>query len=917
MNATGGRIRYVHKAGCDLKLGTTTCIGTPCGGEVAVDDGLARIFTDSQGLTLGEILARHRPIATPPDLVRAALVCLVGAGLIEREIAEEEEKLPAQTKLESPLSTGPSVSVVIVAYRGQGWLAGLLPSLLEQSYPLFETVVVDNGSNDQTAMWLAEDHPIVRTIVLDRAVSFAAAVNRAVEATRGDLVLLLNQDVTLTPTAVAELVAAIRREPLAAAAASKLHLMRFPGFLNGLGNRVEDHGWGTDNGFGLLDLGQFDSMRVVPSACFAAALICRRAWDEIGQLDERFLMYYEDADWCYRARSRGFTIAAAPRAVVYHAFGGNEGSSVSGELTPEKRARVVHSRLRFAVKLVGRSRLLVFLRNYLREDAREVWRAIRKGDRRTLFAYLRGYGCFARDSRDLAAIRWRRQARTIHESEALFAPDPKLPPAIAWSQCPTLTLDLVSRVYLPLIVEGRTKAMPEFENIDERPRVLVVSNDIVRKKMAGPGMRYLEMAQALAPDLDVVLAVPDETDIDSASVPLVRYWEDRPESLQVLVDNADIAIVTGYMAERFPFLADTRTRLVGDLYDPFILENLYYYKDQSLPVREVHNQHAVAAMNRLLSICDFFICGNSRQRDLWLGALAAQGRVTPTLFEQDPSLRNLIDVVGMGLPERPPRRQPTVCGRHPAVPEDARLVLWGGGIWNWLDPLTLLEAWPNVVSVHPRARLVFLGTRHPNPIVPAHEMAQRAESLASLIGEKDRTVLFIDWLAYAEREGLLCEAAVGIALHPIHVETRYSLRTRVLDYIWARLPIVVTDGDTSSEWVREHGIGRVVPPSDRKAVAAALIEILARSKETWAPAFDALHQQFAWPRVVGPLREWCLAGKATAARGNASTPDQRDARPNRKRRRLAEKTLQTIRDEGLVSLIRKTSNYLRGRRSPD
>jgi hypothetical protein len=96
----------------------------------------------------------------------------------------------------------------------------------------------------------------------------------------------------------------------------------------------------------------------------------------------------------------------------------------------------------------------------------------------------------------------------------------------------------------------------------------------------------------------------------------------------------------------------------------------------------------------------------------------------------------------------------------------------------------LIQAWSNVIAKHPEARLVFLGTRHPNPLVPPHKMAERAERLAAELGHKDHTIFFLEWTPYDEREGLLCEADVGVTLHPKQIETRYSIRTRVFDYIW-------------------------------------------------------------------------------------------------------------------------------------
>ena len=349
--------------------------------------------------------------------------------------------------------------------------------------------------------------------------------------------------------------------------------------------------------------------------------------------------------------------------------------------------------------------------------------------------------------------------------------------------------------------------MPEFVQSGHRPHALIVSNDVVDVKMAGPGMRYLEMARALSDDVDVTLAVPSATELRVPGVRLVCYDEGQAGSLHVLVENSDVAVVSGYMVDKFPFLQQTHTRLVVDLYDPFVLENLHYHVNESQADQDMLNQRAVDVTNRLARLGDFFICGSERQRDLWMGVLTANGRINPRTFTQDHELRSLIDVVGIGFPHRELRHRPMLRGVHPAFSQESRIVLWGGGIWDWLDPLTLVRAWPKVLLRHPEARLVFLGTRHPNPAVPHHRMADQTVALAVEIGEKDRTVFFYEWVPYEERESLLYESDIGVALHPPHVETRYSIRTRVLDYLWARLPVLVSDGDVTSDWIRQYGVG--------------------------------------------------------------------------------------------------------------
>ena len=128
---------------------------------------------------------------------------------------------------------------------------------------------------------------------------------------------------------------------------------------------------------------------------------------------------------------------------------------------------------------------------------------------------------------------------------------------------------------------------------------------------------------------------------------------------------------------------------------------------------------------------------------------------------------------------------------------------------------------------HPDVRLYFLGMKHPNPGVPAMTIAFQTQELSRELGLTGTHVFFNEgWVPYGERADYLLDADVGVSTHFQHIETAFSFRTRILDYLWASLPIVATDGDTFGPLIREHGLGRVVPPQDVEALELALEEML-------------------------------------------------------------------------------------------
>ena len=838
---------------------------TPQGGKIAVDAKLLAFWERADGQDLNDLITTYKDEEITPEIIRAALACLAEANLLYRS-----DDIPIS--IPTGFIKGVLVSVIIVNYNNLEWLQKCLPSLVTQTYTPIEIIIIDNGSTEDAKTWLSENYPLVKIHNLEPGHGLAYALNRGVEQAQGKYYLLLNPDTRLEPDAIAQMVARVKDDPKCAAVAAMLKLWWAPSFLNGLGNQVGAFSWGRDNGLGHLDLGQFDTWLEVPSACYAATLIPRESWESVGKIDEKFQMYYEDAEWSYRARLLGFRILAAPQATVYHAFGGYLHTGTEVDLSPSKLQRVIYGRLRFATKLTSGFTTLRFFIGYGAEDAVNLLLSLIRLDRARFRAVLGGWRDFFLDLRQITQARRSIQSRRKINDHELFTLQQQIPPPFIWHGIPELTWDLIANHYLPLIRANKTKPMPEFSLPKSGLSLLIISQDVVDKKMAGPGIRYLEMARALADSLNVTLAIPGKTSLELTGIQLVPYRFEQPERIKTLAEACDILLISSFILEKFPFLNSLPARKVIDLYDPIVLENFHYYQNEPIDIQLSLNNQAVQAMKHLVSKGDFFICGNERQRDFWIGVLTACGRINPHTLARDATLSSLIEIVGVGFPDRLPVHHPFLRGVHPAFPNEAQIVLWGGGIWDWLDPLSLVKAWPQVISDHPQARLVFLGTRHPNPDVPRHKMAEATESLATEIGQNGRTIFFHEWLSYEDYESLLCEADVGVALHPLHVETRYSIRTRVVDYLWAGLPVLVSEGDVTSEWVQRYQVGAVVPPMDVNAIAKALSRLLSTPKNNWQPAFTPLTKIFIWRHVIEPLKRYCLQGFPAADIAQGRSP---------------------------------------------
>ena len=391
-----------------------------------------------------------------------------------------------------------------------------------------------------------------------------------------------------------------------------------------------------------------------------------------------------------------------------------------------------------------------------------------------------------------------------------------------------------------------------------RRRVLVVTLDTLATRMAGPAIRAWEISRALAHEHDVRLVTFGQCSREGVGFTTARI---AVEDFRAEVEGADVVVVQGFVFNAFGWLQECPQVLVVDLYDPFQLETLEIDRYKPRPERDRALAFALGELRDQVRRGDFFLCASGRQRDLWLGQLAAAGRVNPDTYDADPSLRSLLSIVPFGTAgEAPVQERHAIKGATAGIGPDDKVLLWGGGVYNWFDPLTLVRAVDRVRAQVPEVRLYFLGMKHPNPDVPEMAVAMRCRRLADELGLTGTHVFFNeDWVPYEQRADYLLDADIGVSCHFLHVETEFSFRTRILDYLWAGLPIVSTEGDSFAQLVTERGLGRVVPAEDVDALADALVELLVddAAHGAAAQAVRATAPEFSWDAVLEPLVSFC------------------------------------------------------------
>lgn len=381
------------------------------------------------------------------------------------------------------------------------------------------------------------------------------------------------------------------------------------------------------------------------------------------------------------------------------------------------------------------------------------------------------------------------------------------------------------------------------------------SMDPVGKQMAGPGIRYHRLALELAGRFDVTLVAAGE------GIPSTPYTFRPVESVGSASDlEADVVVAQSLPLGLIRSLRRAGVSLVFDLYAPALVEASAKLAEDSAADRSrgIRYEEVVAMTRVELLLGDAFLCASERQRDHWLGALAALGRLSPQVYADDPSLRSLVAIVPFGLDPAPSVEGSKVKGVIAGIAPSDRLLLWGGGIWNWFDPLTVIRAVGRLAETRGDVKLLFLGKSHPSDAVGAMSMAAEAEALAVELGLAGRSVFFNDsWVPYDERLAWFADADLGVSAHRDSLEARLAFRTRLLDHIASGTPLVVTEGDVLADLVRSRGMGRVVDPDDVDGLVAAVAELL-DDEHAYAAARGA---------VIGAQEElsWNRSGEALAS----------------------------------------------------
>lgn len=275
-----------------------------------------------------------------------------------------------------------SVCVIVLNWNGWQDTIECVRSLLQLDYPRYEIVVVDNGSTDDSVQKINAAYPEIRVITIDANLGFAGGNNAGIRyaiSQKADYVWLLNNDTLVKPDALDRLVEVARSDQKIGAVGSVLFYADQPRKVQAWGGGRVNLWTGRTNH--ILSPVSADSLNYLTAA---SILVSAQAIAEVGLLDDKFFMYWEDVDWSLRFTRAGWKLRVAETSFVLHKESASAGRRSPRQDYMYNKSQVYFLRKHSPIPVIPMtlglvSRLLIRISRGELERARAVWKGFVEG----------------------------------------------------------------------------------------------------------------------------------------------------------------------------------------------------------------------------------------------------------------------------------------------------------------------------------------------------------------------------------------------------------------------------------------------------------------------------------------------------------------------------------------------------------
>jgi glycosyltransferase involved in cell wall biosynthesis len=376
-------------------------------------------------------------------------------------------------------------------------------------------------------------------------------------------------------------------------------------------------------------------------------------------------------------------------------------------------------------------------------------------------------------------------------------------------------------------------------------KILLVTNDVIGDTCAGPGIRYIELGKELVQKgYEVTLlgkspsfANPQPFHYSSLTLGNLITFSKTSDCLIIRGGDPFVTLLVLLFAQNKDIVADLYTFTHFEV--PHVIARSFREK-YILELRKVFH---VSKLKLYCKCFNKFWVANERQKYFLYGVLYT--------MKSSPEQKD-IAVIPFGYPSTKPIKQKSMLrGVIEGINKDDFILIWGGGVWDWLDPITLIKAMSRISKIDTKIKLYFMALKAPSGYLP-----EKGKELIRFAQEKNlinQNVFINDlWVPYNERLDFLLESDVGITLHPRSLETVFSFRTRNLDYIYCGLPMIHSQGDVWADFIKTHNIGLIVSPDNDMELSQTILN-LAENRQLLSEMknnISSIFTEFTWENIA-------------------------------------------------------------------
>ena len=837
--------------------------------------------------------------------------------------AASESAAASKDTATSPSTGDARIHAVIVHHRGLEMLEICLETVLQSEAVELDVVIVSNNCLEPLPD-LVEEHPRVHVVETGKPIGFSEANNVGVSWAKrhlgpADYYYFLNNDTESRPDTLAELVAALRERPKAAAAGPLTLIQAFPDHLNSLGINVTVDAWGWDEGIGqkLEAYGPLPSAREVLTVTGSAYLLDAEIYDRVGGWTEAYEWYFEDIDLGIKVWKQGREVLHVPQAEILH--------RVSATMTVDaERKRYYFWRNRLVLAFIHWPTELLWplLRRAIYwEIVKAPWADSRLQRKALLGALPLLPKSLLLRRRHRGPEKWRKLLHPAGSVPVIHLPGAKPPetetpsvepsegngeksadPSDADAPVAERPVDLPAQPAGPELVRGRRSEIPSpghpwraagdiragheaaIQGGDKAAttvkRVLVIGWGPMpfeeQKMNYAPGARSLQFARALA-------AAGHRVCLAYARIPgsyfgepadLISWQEenllayqmglptfDHDGALEGLVEAFDPHVLVGAA----PLPSRRAVRLAGDrpvwvdlFGDPMSEAQA---KDRAQPEDE-DGDHLTAywqLMHELLARGDAFSSVSARQRYAVIGQLGVSGRLNRATAG-----RELVHVIPCSI-DTPV--DAAVTGSPSSAPPDLPpgfetgfLVLWSGGFNTWCDVDTLMDGLEIAMAKAPELRFVATGGAIENH---DGETFQRLQDRVESSPYADRFAL-LGCLTKEHADQIRDFADLLVVTERPLYERELGSSGRVLDWVAQGRPCLCTHQSEIGALIATHGIGLSYETGHAGSFSERILEAAADPeglKDMGRKAQSFAQEHFSHQRTAEPLVEWVASAE--------------------------------------------------------